>query len=214
LDSFEWNKIAGAVLASVLVVIGISNLGGILFHEEPLAENAYVVEGVVEEGAGTVVAEKEEEPVTPLPVLLAEASAEKGERVFKKCAACHSVNAADGNKVGPNLHGVVGAAVAHLDNFAYSDAFKAHGGTWTFAELDHYLENPAAHIPGNKMSFAGLRKPGDRADVILYMNQNSDNPLPLPEVEEEAAPVAEEEAAPAEAEEAAPAEAEEAAPAE
>lgn len=185
MDSFEWNKIAGAVLASVLVIIGIGIVGDALFHKEPLEEKAYVVEGVVEEGAETEVAEKEEEPVTPLPVLLAQASADKGERSFRKCAACHAVDPAEGNKVGPNLHGVVGADVAHLDSFSYSDALKSYGGQWTFAELNGYLENPSEHIPGNKMSFAGIRKPGERADVIAYLNQHSDNPLPLPEVQEE-----------------------------
>jgi len=182
LDSFEWNKIAGAVLASVLVVIVINNLGHSLFHEEPLEKSVYVIEGVEEEGGATQTAAKEEEKATPLPVLLAEASADKGARVFKKCAACHSADPADGNKTGPNLYGVVGAAVAHRDDFAYSDAFKNFGGSWTFEALDAYLENPGAYIPGNKMSFAGLRKPEDRASVIVYLNQHSDNPLPLPEV--------------------------------
>lgn len=214
MDSFEWNKIAGAVLASVLVIIVINNLGHSLFHEEALEKNVYVVEGVAEEGAPTETAAVEEEQGTPLPVLLADASAGKGERVFKKCAACHSANAADGNKTGPNLHGVVGADIAHRGDYAYSGALATHGGTWTFEALNAYLENPNDYIPGNKMSFAGLRKPEDRAAVIVYLNQSSDNPLPLPEVatpamEEPAAEEAEaavEDGADAVAEEAAPAE--------
>lgn len=186
MNSFEWNKIAGAVLASVLVVIVINNLGHGLFHVEPLEEQAYVVEGVVEEG--TAVAEEEPaEEVTPLPVLLADASADRGARVFRRCAACHSVNPADGNRSGPNLHGVVGEDVARLDDFSYSNAMQSVDGEWDFDKLNKFLESPRDYVSGTTMSFAGLRRPEERADIIVFLNENSDNPVPLPEVEETAA---------------------------
>ncbi len=182
MDSFEWNKVIGAVLASVLVIMVINITSHSLFHKEPLKKNVYVVEGVKEADTGTKTA-KEQPKATPLPVLLADASVDKGARIFKKCEACHSDNPADGNKIGPNLHGVVGAKIAHRADFNYSDAVKNHGGTWTFDNLFHWLNSPKDFIPGTKMAFAGIKKPEERADVIAYLNQQSDNPLPLPKVE-------------------------------
>lgn len=201
MDSFEWNKIAGGVIASVLVVLLINTYGESFFHKEPLAEKAYVVEGVVREEAATA-APAEEEAGPSLAVLLAQADPAAGEQAFKKCAACHSVDPAAGHRTGPNLYNTVGMPIAGHAGFNYSDALKNHGDTWTFEHLDAYLENPKGYIPGNKMSFAGLKKPAERAAVIAFLNTKTDKPLPLPAVEE-AAPVADE-AAPA-AEDAAPA---------
>jgi cytochrome c len=155
--------------------------------------------------------------------MLASASITDGEAVFKRCAACHDVSKGGPNKVGPNLYGIVGASFAHIDGFAYSAGMAEHGGNWGWDELNEFLFKPRDYISGTKMSFAGLSKASDRANVIAYLNSLSDNPLPYPdpaEVAEEAPAdeaVAEDgEAAPADAAEgegsvdAAPAEGEEA----
>lgn len=113
--------------------------------------------------------------------LLASASVEQGARSFRKCQACHTAENGAGNRIGPNLYGVVGNNVAHRDDFAYSSAMSEHGGTWTFDALNEFLSGPAAAVPGTKMTFAGLRNPQERANVIAYLNQQSDSPVPLPE---------------------------------
>ena len=103
-----------------------------------------------------------------------------GEKVFKKCAACHSINAGGGNKIGPALYNVIGRKAGAVQEYKYSKAMIAYGKDWSFQEMNSYLIKPQAYIKGTKMAFAGLRKEKDRASVILYMNKNSDNPLPLP----------------------------------
>jgi cytochrome c len=121
--------------------------------------------------------------------MLASASIADGEAVFKKCASCHDVTKGGPNKVGPNLYGIVGASFAHMDGFAYSAGMAEHGSNWGFAELNEFLFKPRDYISGTKMSFAGLSKASDRANVIAYLNSMSDNPLPYPdpaEVAEEA----------------------------
>ncbi len=209
MDSFELNKIAGAVLASILVIMGIGVVNDAIFHKAPLEQNAYVVEGVEEEATadagGAAVVERPD-----MGTLLAAATMEAGERAFKKCATCHNVEQGAANKTGPNLYGTMGHPIAGHAGFAYSDALKTHGGNWDFDTLDKYLENPKGYIPGNKMSFAGLKKPEERAAVLLFLNERSDVKLPLPapkapEAAAEPAPAPEGEA-PAEAPAAAPAE--------
>lgn len=197
MDSFEWNKIAGGVLASVLVVLGINTFGASLFEKQPLEKNVYIVEGVEEEGAAGAAGGGAAAAEGPsLATLLHQVTAEQGERAFKKCAACHNAEQGAANKTGPNLYGTMGHPIAGHAGFAYSEAFKNHGGKWDFATLDKYLEDPKAYIPGNKMAFAGLKKAEERAAVLLFLNEKSDTPLPLPAAEE---------AAPAEAPVAAPA---------
>lgn len=178
MDSYEWNKIAGWVLAAMVAVLGLS-IGTGYFYPKHLPETpAYVVEGV-EEGADGA-ADKAEKPFA---FFLAEADASKGENQFKKCAACHTIEKGGATAIGPNLYGIVGAQHAHLSGFAYSPAMmETAGKTWDWEALSHWIENPRKYIPGNKMSFAGIGKPQDRANLIVYLNANSDNPLPLPEV--------------------------------
>lgn len=184
MDSFEWNKIAGGLLASVLVIMGINILGESLFHKEPLEQNAYVVEGVEEEA--TAVADSGPAEQGPsLATLLATADPADGERVFRRCAACHSTEQGDPHRTGPNLWNTIGQSVASHDGFNYSTALQEFPGEWTFEHLDAYLENPKAYIPGNKMAFAGLNRAADRAAVIAFLNTKTPNPLPLPEPGEE-----------------------------
>lgn len=181
MDSFELNKIAGALLASVLLVLGVMNLADILYHTEPANPEAYVVAGVAAEGEGEAAGGGAAEPAqeVSLPTLLANADVAAGEKAFRACAACHNNEAGAGAKQGPNLYGVVGRPVASVDGFNYSPAMKAHGGNWTFEELFHFIEKPNKYIEGTIMSFAGISKPDRRADLIAYLNTLGSN-VPLP----------------------------------
>ena len=182
MDSFELNKIALAVLLTLLVVIGINNLGGIIFHDEQLEANAYPIE--VEMAAADAGAAVEEEKGPTLAALLTTVDAADGEKVFKKCKACHTVEEGGKNGTGPNLWDIVGRAKASVAGFGYSDAMTAKGGNWTFEDLDHFLTKPKDFVPGTKMAFAGLKKPEDRAELILYLRSLSASPKDLPAVEE------------------------------
>ena len=115
-----------------------------------------------------------------ISALLASGNIDDGQKVFKKCSACHSVKKGGKNKIGPALYNIIGRDMAELENYKYSKALIAFGKSWTFEEMNSFLIKPQTYIKGTKMAFAGLKKEKDRASVILYMNQNSDNPLPLP----------------------------------
>jgi len=179
-DSFEFNKIAAAVLVALLLFVGLNILSEEIFHAEPADQNAYVVEGLEEE-TGTEEPVETETPQEPaLATLLANASVSTGERQFRICSACHTIEEGGGHRIGPNLHDVVGGDVASKDGYNYSAALVNQGGEWTYELLDAYLADPAGAIPGNKMSFAGLRQADQRAAVITYLRANSENPPPLP----------------------------------
>ena len=195
----RFNTIAGWVLGAGIVALGASIVTAEIFHAERPEKMGYPIEGVVEEGAGGAAAEQ------PIAFYLASADVAKGEAAFKKCAACHTVNQGGANGIGPNLWGTVGKAKASHAGFAYSDALKSKGGTWTFDDLAAWLKSPKAYAPGNKMSFAGLGKPEDRANVIAYLNSQGSN-LPLPAVPAEVAEAAPATTAPAGPEQAAAAE--------
>jgi len=187
LDSFEWNKVAAALIVGALLYKVVEISAESVVHAEAPAETAYAV-AVADEGTAetTMTAEVVVADAGPtLEELLATGSAEKGARVFRRCAACHSADNGGAHKVGPNLWNVVGGPHAHAADYGYSDAMASVGGNWDYAALDAFLANPAGAIPGNKMPFAGLRKPAERADVILYLRAQSDNPVPLPAVEAE-----------------------------
>ena len=176
------NTIAGWVLFGGIAALGLSIVTGEYFHDERPEKMGYVVEGVeAEAGEGAAAADK------PIEFYLASASVEKGAEVFKKCAACHVVAKGGANGVGPNLYGTVGAAHGHVAGFPYSDALKGKPGNWDWANLNAWLTSPKAYAPGTKMTFAGLGKPEDRANVIAYLNSTSDSPLPLPAAPAEAA---------------------------
>jgi len=200
------NTIAGWALAGGIAALGLSILSGEYFKAERPEKMGYVVEGVEEEGeAGGGAAEK------PIAFYLASADPAKGADVFKKCAACHNADKGGPNALGPNLWGGLGEPVGQgAHGFAFSDALKSKGGTWDWDSLSAWLKSPKAFAPGTKMTFAGLSKPEDRANVIAFLNKQSDAPKPMPAAPAEAAPPAagapaDNAAGPAEGNEAAPA---------
>ena len=176
MDSFEINKIVAAVLVVFLVVFGIGKISDIVFHVEKPNTSAYKVEvSTASSGQETSTVE-----TVDIVALLANGDFDHGKKVWKKCSACHSIKQGGKNKIGPALYSVLGRNVAALSDYKYSKAFVAYGKSWTFEEMDGFLKKPQSYIKGTKMAFAGLKKEKDRASVILFMNQNSDNPLPLP----------------------------------
>lgn len=196
MDSFELNKIAGAVLLALLVIFGTKTVSNIVFKAHKPEKPGFMVEVADEPGQGTVKADAE--PQVPFAALLAEASAEKGKSVAKKCSACHTFDKGGKNKIGPNLFGIVDRKLGAGEGFAYSEALKAKGGAWDYDALNKFLASPKAFINGTKMSFAGIKRDKQRADLVLYMRQQGDNQPPLPEVKaaetpapEPAAPAAE-----------------------
>ncbi len=183
MDSFEWNKIAGGVLAALLVVALLREFGSQPFEVESPHTRAYPV--AVEEAAQAApVTEAAAGPEKNIVELLATASAEEGAKIAKKCTSCHAFEKGAASKVGPAMWGVVGSTVAaRAAGFGYSDALKAKGATgatWGYAELYAWLKDPKAYIAGNKMAFAGIAKPEERAHVIAYLRTLADSPVPLP----------------------------------
>jgi cytochrome c len=180
MDSFELNKIMGAILGTLLVLLSVNIVAGGIFASHKPAKPGYDI-AVVEAPAGAKAAAPE--PEVPIAQLLASASAEKGASVAKKCLACHDLKKGGPNKVGPDLYGIVGRERAHHEGFAYSAAMKAKGGKWTFEDLNHFLTSPRSFIPGTAMAFAGISKASERADLLAYLNTLSDSPQPLPKAE-------------------------------
>ena len=179
MDSFEINKIVAAILMVALIIIGIGKVSDVVFHVEKPKIPGYAVDIEQAVTASATNSEMIEEKID-IAALMAMGDLAVGEKVFKKCAACHSIIKGGKNNIGPALYNVVGRQIGVVDDYKYSKALAGYGKEWTFEELNGYLIKPAKWIKGTKMAFAGLRKEKDRASVILYLNQNSDNPLPLP----------------------------------
>lgn len=178
----RFNTIAGWTLFAGIIALGGGIVSSKYFHDERPEEMGYAIEGVEAEGAGGAAAGP------GLNTLLAKADVAAGEKVFAKCAACHTVNQGGANGIGPNLYATVGEKVAEgKAGFAFSDALKKKGGAWTFEALDHWLTSPRDFAPGTKMTFAGLGNPVDRANLIAWLNTQGSN-LPLPAAD--AAPAA------------------------
>jgi len=202
MDSFEWNKIIGAVLGTAIFIFVVRVVAENIYEPEKPAKPGYVVEGVVENtggGAGAPV----EEALPDWGTVLAKADVAAGKAVSAKCEACHDLSSAKTTKIGPELYGVVDRPRASIAGFSYSGAMKAKGGSWTYDELFKFLKSPGAYIPGTKMSFAGDSRVEDRINLIAYLRSNADAPAPIPAPKPAAAPA---EAAP-KADAAAPADA-------
>ena len=180
MDSFEINKIVAAILLVALLLIGISKLSSMIFYVEKPKTPGYAVD--VKQSVTTELKTEGEtlEQKIDIAALMAMGDIATGEKVFKKCAACHSIVKGGKNNIGPALYNVVGRKIGAVNDYKYSKALAGYGKEWSFEELNGYLIKPAKWIKGTKMAFAGLRKEKDRASVILYLNKNSDNPLPLP----------------------------------
>ena len=179
MDSFEINKVVAAVLLVALLVIGISKISNVIFHVDKPETPGYAVE--VDQAASVSVSSSEQvKKEIDIVAVMALGDAASGEKIFKKCAACHSINKGGKNNIGPALYNVVGRKVGGVSDYKYSKALAAYDKNWTFEELNGFLKKPAKYIKGTKMAYAGLRKETDRASIIKYLNQNSDNPVPLP----------------------------------
>ena len=181
MDSFEFNKIVAAILIALLTIKGADLISNALIHPKMLKVNAFKIEGVasIQLAAGE---QKEKQELAPIEPLLATASAEKGAIIFKKCTSCHTIDAGGPNRVGPNLHNIVGAPKAKHPGYSYSQAMEQKGGTWSYDDLNIYLFKPRDFVPGTKMSFAGIKDDKERADLIAYLRQQTNNPPPVPEV--------------------------------
>jgi cytochrome c len=179
MDSFELNKIIAAVLMVALLVIGLGKIADVAFHVKKPENPGYKIDV---ENKLTSTSSQAAEIVEKIDIaaIMALGDIASGEKVFKKCAACHSINKGGKNKIGPALYNVVGRAVGGVNDYKYSKALASYGKEWTYEELNGFLKKPSSYIKGTKMSYAGLRKEKDRASVIKYLNQNSDSPKLLP----------------------------------
>ena len=177
MDGFELNKIIAAILATVVVVFGINKVTDIIFTPDKPQQSAYKVEKIEPALAS---ASNTGQAAVGINELLAMGTIEHGEKVFKRCSACHMIAAGGKNMIGPNLWSILGKQTGVASGYKYSKALAAYGKEWSFEEMNGFLIKPSAHIKGTKMAFAGLKKEKDRASVILYMNSKSDKPLPTP----------------------------------
>ena len=182
MDSFELNKIAGAILFSLLILLLVGNLASVLYDPSPANPQAYIVEGLETAAADSSAAAVEEGP--SLAMLLAIADIAAGEKSARKCVACHTFDESGANKVGPNLWNIVAQPVAAKSGFNYSSAMAELGGDWDYDRMDAFLQAPRKYVPGTKMSFAGVRKEQERANLIAYMRSLSASPPPLPQAAE------------------------------
>ena len=174
------NKIIVSIVFALILILGINKITDVIFYVEKPEKSAYQVESITTVASNTTTetssASSDSENIM---ALFASTSAAEGAKVFKKCAACHSINEGGSNKIGPALWGVLGRSVGSVPDYKYSKAMAAYGKNWSFEEMNGFLLKPKEWIKGTKMSFAGLKKAEDRAAVILYMNENTNSPLQL-----------------------------------
>ena len=189
MDSFEWNKIIGAVLGTAIFIFVVRLVAEKVYEPEIPAKPGYVVEGVVESPAGGAAAVVEE-AMPDWGTVLASADVAAGKTISTKCEQCHDLSKGGPNKIGPNLYGVVDRVRASHPGFSYSAAMKGKPGNWTYDELFKFIKSPGSDIPGTKMSFAGLRSDKDRINLIAYLRSNADAPAAIPAPKPAAAPAA------------------------
>ena len=173
------NKIIASIILAVILVLGINKITDIIFYVEKPEKSAYQVASVSTTTTTEKTSASSGSGSGEIMALLVSASVADGEKVFKKCAACHSIVKGGGNKIGPTLWGVLGRRAGSITDYKYSKAMATHEKTWSFEEMNGFLTKPKDWIKGTKMSFAGLKKETDRAAVILYMNEKTDSPLPV-----------------------------------
>jgi cytochrome c len=178
MDSFEFNKIVGALLGTCLFLLALNIVAEAIYAPAEPAKPGYEID--IKQKPAAPAAGQPAAPEESIEQLLAKANVSQGETTAKQCTVCHTFQKGGPNMVGPNLWGIVGRPRASEPGYMYSDAMKAKGGTWTIDELSMFLTNPRGYIPGTKMTFAGLPRGNQRADVIDYLNTLSDNPQPLP----------------------------------
>ena len=200
MDSFELNKIFGAILGTLLFVMGVGFLAEAIYHPIEGRGPGYELPEAAPAGGTEEAAAAPADAGPPLGVLLASADAAAGQSAVKKCASCHNFGEGEANKTGPLLYGVVGRPEGSHEGFAYSDALKAHhdaGDVWSYENLNHFITSPKTYAPGTKMSFAGVKDPVERANILAYLQTLSPSPVPFPAPESEAAPAADATATPA-----------------
>lgn len=181
-DNFEFDKIVLAIAIGIITVLLSVGIGGFIYRSEQLPNKpGFVIE--ITDTSGGAEAPKGIPDVIDIGTIMAAANAENGQKIFSKCAVCHTIAKGEANKVGPNLWGIVGNKVTHKDDFQYSEGMKKHAAEkpkWGFEELYRYLYAPKTYVPGTKMAFAGVKKDQERADLIAYLRTMADSPLPLP----------------------------------
>jgi cytochrome c len=182
MDSFEMNKVLGAILGTALVVVALNIASGAIFAPEKPEKPGYNI--VVPKAATGTQEQAPAEKEPPIAQLLASADPKRGEDAAKVCQACHTFEKGGPTKIGPNLWGVVGRPHGSVPGFDYSNGMKSLPGNWTVDDLNQFLTKPQAFVTGTKMTFTGISRPQTRADLIDYLNTLSDNPAPLPKAAE------------------------------
>ena len=173
------NKIIASIILAIILILGINKITDIIFYVEKPEKSAYQIASVSTSTTTETISASSSSGSGEIMALLASASVADGKKLFKKCAACHSIAKGGGNKIGPALWGVLGRQAGLVSDYKYSKAMTSHGKAWSFEEMDGFLTKPKDLVKGTKMSFVGLKKETDRAAVILYMNKNTGSPLPL-----------------------------------
>ena len=176
MDSFEINKIIAAIILVVVIIVGLDKISETIFFVKKPEKPGYEVEVVT----ASATSKSSVTEIVDISKLMAMGDLEHGKKVFKKCAACHSINKGGNNKIGPKLWNAMFRPVGSLSDYKYSKALSSYGKEWTWEEMNGFLLKPSKWIKGNKMGFAGLKKEEDRASVILYLNENTESPKPLP----------------------------------
>jgi len=174
------NKILVSIVFTIILILGINKIADSIFFVEKPEQSAYQVANVTTASTSTTAEDNSEKSEAGnIMALFASTSATDGEKVFKKCAACHSITKGGANKIGPALWGILGRKAGSLSDYKYSKAMVAFGKQWSFEQMNGFLTKPKEWVKGTKMSYAGLKNAKDRAALILYMNENTDNPLPI-----------------------------------